>query len=256
MKLSVCVEMIFTDLPFVDRVAAVAEAGYPAYEFWGWRNKDLAALKQAAQRHGLSVAGCALDARAVLVDPAVRSQLVADSREAFAAAREIGCPTLFVTSGNERAGVPRQEQHVSIIEGLRAIAPDAEAAGATVVLEPLNILVDHAGCFLASSDEAAEIVREVHSPAVRLLFDIYHQQITEGNVTARLEAYRDLLGHVHLAGVPGRHEPEPGELNYPFLLDRLRAWGYAKYVGLEYKPVGNSRESIEQSAQILGGTGR
>jgi hydroxypyruvate isomerase len=171
-------------------------------------------------------------------------------------ARDLGCPTLFVTSGNERAGSTRQEQHDAIVAGLRAVAPSAEGAGVTIVLEPLNILVDHAGCFLASSDEGAAIVQEMDSPAIRLLFDIYHQQVTEGNVSARLEAYRDLIGHIHIAGVPGRHEPGSGELHYPFLMAQLRAWPYTKYVGLEYKPVGSSRASVLQTADLLGGTGR
>ena len=255
MKLSVCVEMIFADLPIVDRIAAVAEAGYPAFEFWGWRNKDLAALKAATQRAGLAVGGFGLDTRGVLVDPATHDQVVEDTRETLAVARELGCTAIFVTTGDERHGVPRAAQHAAVVAALRAMAPHAEAAGVTLVLEPLNTLVDHAGYFLASADEGAAIVREVASPAVGLLFDIYHQQITEGNLSARLDAYRDLIGHVHIAGVPGRHDPEPGELNYPFLMDRLRAWPYTRYVGLEYRPAGDSRESLQRTAQLLGGTG-
>jgi hydroxypyruvate isomerase len=255
MKLSVCVEMIFTDLPFTERIAAVAEAGYGAFEFWGWRNKDLPAVKEATRRAQLSVAGIAMDTRGLLVDPATHRQIVADAQQTFAVARDLGCPTVLTTTGNERAGVARAEQHAAIVAGLRAVAPHAEAAGVTVALEPLNLLVDHAGYYLASADEGAAIVREVDSPAVRLLFDIYHQQITEGNITARLDACKDLIGHIHIAGVPGRHEPGSGELNYPFLMERLRAWPYTRYVGLEYRPVGGSRESLRQTAELLGGSG-
>jgi hydroxypyruvate isomerase len=134
------------------------------------------------------------------------------------------------------------------------VAPHAEAAAITVVVEPLNTLVDHAGYFLTGADEGAAIIRAVDSPAVRLLFDIYHQQVTEGNLSARLEAYRDLVGHIHVAGVPGRRDPGHGEINYPFLMDQLRRWPYEGYVGLEYRPLGGSRNSVVQTAQLLGGT--
>jgi hydroxypyruvate isomerase len=253
MKLSVCVEMIFKDLPFVDRVAAVADAGYEAYEFWRWREKDLAGIKQATRRADIAVSSMLLDTSASLVDPETHAQLVRDARETFAAAQELGCRTVIATTGNERAGVPREAQHAAVVAGLRAVAPDAEAIGMTVVLEPLNTLVDHPGYFLTSSDEGAQIVREVRSPAVKLLFDIYHQQISEGNLSNRLEAHKDLIGHIHVAGVPGRHDPWTGEVAYPFLMRQLRGWPYIGYVGLEYLALGDARESLLRTAQLLGG---
>jgi hydroxypyruvate isomerase len=246
--------MIFTELPFVDRIAAVAEAGYGAYEFWKWRKKDLGAIKQATQRAGIAVSGLVLDTAATLVDPDTHDQLVRDAKETFAVAQELGCRAVIATTGNERAGIARMEQHAALVAGLRAVAPHAEAAGITVVVEPLNTLVDHAGYFLTGADEGAAIIREVDSRAVRLLFDIYHQQVTEGNLSARLEAYRDLVGHIHVAGVPGRRDPGHGEINYPFLMDQLRRWPYEGYVGLEYRPLGESRTSVLQTAQLLGGT--
>jgi hydroxypyruvate isomerase len=103
------------------------------------------------------------------------------------------------------------------------------------VLEPLNQL-DHPGEFLSSSDEGFAIVREVGSPNVRLLFDIYHQQISEGNLTRRIVDNLDLIGHFHVADVPGRHEPGTGEINYEHLFGVLREHGYGGYVGLEYLP--------------------
>jgi len=253
-KLSVCVEMIFTELPFIDRIAAVAEAGYGAYEFWGWRKKDLGAIKRATQRAGITVSGLVLDTAATLVDPDTHDQLVGDAQETFAVAQELSCRTVIATTGNERRDVARADQHAAVVAGLRAVASYAEAAGITVVVEPLNTLVDHAGYFLTGADEGAALIREVDSPAVRLLFDIYHQQVTEGNLSARLEAYRDLIGHIHIAGVPGWRDPGHGEINYPFLMNQLRSWPYRGYVGLEYRPLGASRESVLQAAQLLGGT--
>ena len=254
MRLSVCIEMIFTELPFLDRIAAVAEAGYGAVEFWRWRDKDLEATGRAARQAGVDIAGMVLEMRASLVDPDARDGIVVDAGESIKAARALGCGTLIATTGNERPGVARAEQHAAIVANLRAVAPLAEAAGVIVVLEPLNTLVDHAGYYLTGADEGAEIVREVGSPAVRLLFDIYHQQVTEGNLWARLEMHRELIGHIHVAGVPGRHDPGHGEINYPFLMDGLRAWPYTGSIGLEYRPLGPSRESLLRAAQLLGGS--
>src|SRR5260370_36764718 len=100
MQRSVCVEVIFADLPFVERIAAVAEAGYPAYEFWRWRNKDLAAMKDATRRAGLAVGGFGLDARGVLVDPATHDQVIQDTQETISVARELGGTAIFVTTGD------------------------------------------------------------------------------------------------------------------------------------------------------------
>jgi hydroxypyruvate isomerase len=254
MKLSVCVEMIFTELPFVDRIAAAAAAGYPAFEFWGWRQKDRAAIKEATRRTGLAVSSLVLDTPARPVEPETHDQLLQAARETFAVAHELQCHRVILLAGNLHAGVARAAHHEAIIAALRALAPIAEDAGVTVVLEPLNALVDHPGYYLTTSSEAAEILRAVDSPFIRLLFDIYHQQVSEGNVSANLEACRDVIGHVHVAGVPGRNEPGRGELNYPFLMDQLRRWPYTGYIGLEYRPTLPSAESLRQSAQVLGGT--
>jgi hydroxypyruvate isomerase len=256
MRLSVCVEMIFTELPFVDRIAAVAAAGYSAYEFWGWRQRDLASVGAATRRAGLAVSGLVLDTPARPVDAETHGQLLQAARETFAVAGELGCRTVILQAGNLRNDRSRAEQHTAIIDLLKELAPLAEDAGVIVALEPLNTLVDHPGYFLTSSHEGVEIIRSVGSPAIRLLFDIYHQQVSEGNVSANLEACRHQIGHLHVAGVPGRHEPGFGELHYPFLIDQLRGWPYTGYIGLEYRPTLPSQESLRRTAQLLGGTAR
>ncbi len=256
MRLSICVEMIFTELPFVDRIAAVAAAGYSAYEFWGWRRQDLTAVREATSRAGLTVSGIVLDTLARPVDSETHEQLLRDTEETFAVARNLGCQTVILQAGNLRADRSRADQQAAIIDVLKRLAPPAENAGIIVALEPLNTLVDHPGYYLTSSREGAAIIRSVGSPAVRLLFDIYHQQISEGNVSANLEACRAEIGHIHVAGAPGRHEPTSGELNYPFLMDQLRAWPYGGYVGLEYRPTLPSAESVRRTGQFLGGTGK
>jgi hydroxypyruvate isomerase len=139
--------------------------------------------------------------------------------------------------------VPRIRQRESIIEGLREAAPIAADADVRLVLEPLN-RIDHPENFLYSSDEGFEIIRAVDSPHVRLLFNIYHQQISEGNLSMRLCENINLIGHVHVADVPGRHEPGTGEINYEHIFGLLREQGYRGYVGLEYIPLVDSGASL------------
>ena len=115
----------------------------------------------------------------------------------------------------------------------------------TLVLEPLNVLVDHKGYFLETSAEGFEMVDEVGSEAVKLLYDIYHQQITEGNLIANLTANVAKLGHVHVADVPGRHEPGTGEINYRNVFKAVADAGYQRYVGLEYRPLADAAASLE-----------
>jgi hydroxypyruvate isomerase len=119
------------------------------------------------------------------------------------------------------------------------VAPDAEEAGVTLVLEPLNTAVDHPGYYLTSTAEGIEIVEEVGSPSVQLLYDVYHQQITEGNVIDTITDHVEHIGHIHIADVPGRHEPGTGELNYANVFDAIDDADYEGYVGCEFSPTGD-----------------
>jgi len=120
-----------------------------------------------------------------------------------------------------------------------------------LMLEPLNTLVDHPGYFLDSPQEAAQIVREVNSPSVKLLFDCYHMQIMNGNLISTIERNIDIIKHFHAAGVPGRHELFIGELNYPNIVKRIDEIGYKEYFGLEYFPTMPSEDSLKSMLKIL-----
>jgi len=236
LKLSACIEMVFSNVPnFVDRIDLAAECGLPAFEFWGWHGKDLPAIRQRADAKGLAIAAMSCDASGALVDPANTAAWIAAAGESIDKGKEFGLPTMIVTTGNEMT-IPREQQHAAIVAGLKGIAPKAEAAGITIVLEPLNIRTDHMGYYLSTSDEGFEIINEVGSPRVKLLFDIYHQQITEGNLTANLTRNAAKIGHLHVADVPGRHEPGTGEINYRNVFAALLKCGWEGYAGLEYAP--------------------
>ena len=200
--LSVCVEMVYDDEPFHRRIHRAAEAGVDAVEFWDWREKDLDAITTAAEEAGVAVVGCT--AGGVLTDPEAADDAVETVRESIRTAADRGIPTLIVTTGPDQDGLDRETQHQSIVDVLSRVAPDAEEAGVTLALEPLNTAVDHPDYYLSSSDEAFEIVDEVGSTNVAVLYDVYHQQVTEGNLIETITENVDDIGHVHVADVPGR----------------------------------------------------
>jgi len=252
LKLSACIEMLFNHVPeFVDRLDRVAECGLPAFEFWGWHGKDLPAIRQRADQLGLFLAGFCCDSTGALVDPENTEAWIAGAKESIAKAKEFGVPTLIVTTGNELP-LPREAQHAAIIRGLQGVAPEAEAQGITLVLEPLNLLVDHAGYYLATSDEGFEILREVGSPRVKLLYDIYHQQITEGNLIQRITRNIDAIGHFHTADVPGRFEPGTGEINYVNVFQAIADTSYDGYIGLEFRCTGDHAAALAQTKKLAG----
>ena len=133
--------------------------------------------------------------------------------------------------------VSRDQQHQSLVDGLKEAAPMLESADITLVIEPLNELVDHAGYYLTRSDEAFDIIDEVASSHVKVVFDIYHQQISEGHIIHNITSNIEKIGHFHSAGNPGRHELSHGEINYPVVFDAIRKTNYEGFVGLEYWPL-------------------
>ena len=182
LRLSGCIEMLYQrEYPtFVDRIPAAARAGLPAIEFWSWRTKDIDAVAAAAGASQVAVAGFTVEPRGTLTDPTTHAEFLGGVRDSCALAGRLGAGVVIVLAGNERSGIPRAQQHGHVVDALRQAAPVAEAAGVTLCLEPLNTRVNHAGYYLTSSAEGFEIVRAVGSPHVRLLYDVYHQQISEG----------------------------------------------------------------------------
>jgi hydroxypyruvate isomerase len=146
--------------------------------------------------------------------------------------------------------VPRDDQHRSLVEGLRACVPYLRDAGVTLLVEPLNTAVDHSGYYLSGSDEAFDVIDEVGDPHVKLLFDIYHQQITEGHLIARITRNIDKIGHFHAAGNPGRHELDSGEIHYPAVFRAIDASGYDGLIGLEYFPLGEPLDGVRRALEI------
>lgn len=236
-KFSACIEALYQNVPFIERIEKVAAVGMKAFEFWGWGNKDIDGIKAAKDKFGLEVATFGADVGGALVDPSNRIKLPDGLKRSIEVAHKLNCNRLLVTTGNEIQDVRRGHQHQSIADGLKAAAKIVEAEGITLCLEPLNILVNHKGYYLYTSAEGFQIIDEVGSPNVKLLYDIYHQQITEGNLIATIKANIDKISHFHVADVPGRHEPGTGEINYKNVFKGISEAGYDGFVGLEFWPV-------------------
>jgi hydroxypyruvate isomerase len=252
---AVNVEMTWTNLPFLDRLRKVSEAGFSHYEFWPWRNKDIDAIRSLNQELGLTpvqftASPKRFDQGITDPSPARLEEFVADVRAAVEVAKKLGVRKLCVVAGEETRGQDRDEQTRAVITALKAGAKVVEPEGITLILEPLNILVDHPRQLIVTSEQAASVIRAVGSPNVKILFDIYHQQISEGNLSGNIRAYHDLIGYYQLADHPGRHQPTTGEINYPFILKTIHDVGYRGAIGMEMSPQGDPAVAFRAMRQV------
>lgn len=260
MRSSVCIEMIFTEVPFLHRFAKAVEAGYDAVEFWSWDNKDMPAAKQAAADAGIQILTFQSNRGGTLINPEQRSMMVDGIRASLDKAQEMGVKSLFLLTdelGEDRSvryqfpELSPETKRASMRDGLAELAQLAEEAGVMLNLEVLNTRVDHAGYWLAHVNLGYELIREVNSPNLRLLFDCYHVQIMDGNLIPNLTKNIELLGHVHVADAPGRHEPGTGEINYANVFKALKAAGYDRYVGMEFAPTNGSDQAAREAMRLL-----
>jgi hydroxypyruvate isomerase len=230
-----------------------AAAGADAIEFFDWESADPEAVRATAAANDVAVGGTLATGAGsnlgdrdepAISDPEDHDQAVEDIERSIAATDRFGGDTLVVTVGPRIDTLSRAAQHNAVVRVLRAVAPTAERHDVTVVIEPLNTRVSHPGYFLQRSDRGFEIVEAVDSPNVKLLFDIFHQQVTEGNVTQNLTEGIDHVGHVHIADVPGRHEPGTGELNYQNVFAAIAETGYDAVVSCEFTPDGDPDTAV------------
>lgn len=250
-RLSACIEAVFNRGPFEKRLEQVKAVGLTTFEFWGWRRRNIDAIKRKKDELGLECVIFSCDTGGPLVAPDSKKRFLPALRDSIKAARKLDCRRLIATVGNERKDISRGEQHKNIVEAMKAGAPLLEDAGVTICIEPLNVLVDHKGYYLATSREGFEIVDEVGSPNVRLLFDIYHQQITEGNLIRNITNNIKKIGHFHVADNPGRHQPGTGEINYFNVFRAIAKAGYTGALGLEMWPSIDHATAVKQTMKMF-----
>lgn len=245
-KLSVMLWTVFTALPFEQRLEKISEAGYRNVELVGeyseWTDADFKRANAKRKELGISF-DCTAGLKHGVGNPDHREALLAELRHALPIMERIDCPSMILLSGNRVPGMPREAQHQCCIETLKTAAAVVE--GKSINGEPVRLLLEtidpeeNPQYYLTGIAEALEVVQQVGHPQVQLLYDFYHEQIAAGNLIAKLEKSIPHLGLVHIADVPGRHEPGTGEINYHNIFRKLTELKYTGVVAMEFHPSGD-----------------
>ena len=256
--LSVMLWTVFNDLPFEERLAKVVEAGYTNIELVGeyskWGPADFDRANAARKKLGIR-----FDATAGLkngvANPAQRDALMEELRKALTPMETLDCPAMIVLSGNVVPGMSRAEQHQSCIDTLKKAAALVE--GKQIDGQSVRLLLEcidpeeNPKYYLTSAAEGMEIVRAVNHPQVQFLYDLFHEQIAEGNLLEKLEKNIDVVGLIHVADVPGRHEPGTGEINYANIYRKLAQLNYKHVVAMEFKPKGEPVAALRAAKEMV-----
>ncbi|AML58499.1 Hydroxypyruvate isomerase [Serratia rubidaea] len=246
--LSVCAEMVFLDLPFIERVRRIHQLGF-GVEIWDWTQKDIEALAQTGARF-TSMTGYITGN---LHDDDAIVQLLDSAQESLRVAQRLNCPVLNLHgTGLDNRGLPVRpvtvttgEMWLKAAQTLRLLAALGEQAGRVFTLENLNTAVDHPGTPFARAEETLALVSVVDSPFVKMNLDIYHAQIGEGNLCELIRRSAAHIGEIQVADVPGRCEPGSGEINYPAIARVLREINYQGVVALEGWASGDAERALQ-----------
>jgi hydroxypyruvate isomerase len=246
--LAVCAEMVFLDLPFEERVHRISDLGF-AVEIWFSQGKDIKALRAT----GATFSSMAGYLHGNIVEPDAANTFLKTAEQTLDVAHELGCPRLVVHPAELVEGKAAKpmfrvsgEMWLTALRTLERLAELGERAGVVYCLENLNTVVDHPGVPLARAKDTLALVEAVDSPHVRMMLDLYHAQIGEGNLVALIERAGQAIGEVQVADVPGRCEPGTGEIYYPAVARALERIGYTGTVGLEAYASGDDVRALER----------
>jgi hydroxypyruvate isomerase len=262
-KLSVMLWTVFTNLPFEQRLEKIAEAGYKNVELVGeydnWTEADF--RRANAKRKGLGINfDCTAGLKHGVSVPEHRLPLLDELRRVLAIMERIDCPDMILLSGNRVTGIRRETQHQCCIDTLKAAADLVQ--GKSINGKPVGLLLEtidpeeNPQYFLTEIAEALEVVQAVGHPQVRLLYDFYHEQIAAGNLIEKLVKSLPHLGLVHIADVPGRHEPGTGEINYPNIFRKLTELNFTGVAAMEFHPSGDSVTQLRAARDMALWAGR
>jgi hydroxypyruvate isomerase len=255
MKKSVCIEMLFSEVPFEDRFRLTKESGFDYLEFWSWKDKDIHQIKELCRANDLKIASFSGDQDFSMIDANQKTDYVAFVQESIEIAKSLSCANLVIHSNalgengvviDHYPSIADTNKIAAMLDVLKSLAIAAEKSNVTLVLESLNTIVDHSGNFLASTRQAAELIRSVNSSHIKILYDIYHMQIMEGNIIDTLNEYIDTIGYIHIADVPGRHEPGTGEINFGNVIKTLEKLKYNGIIGFELAPLQDSTTAVQR----------
>lgn len=253
-QLSVMLWTVYRDLPFEQRLEKMAEAGYQNVELVGeyakWGNEDFDRANAARRRLGITF-DCTAGLKHELTNPRQRDALVAELRATLPVMERLQCPAIILLSGNLVAGMSEEAQAQSCVDGLKAAAATVE--GKRINGQPVRLLLENIDpeenpkYFLTSAARGFEIVKAVNHPQVQLCYDLFHEQIAEGNLIEKLGKNIDQVGLIHVADVPGRHQPGTGEINYRNIFRKLVELNYQHVVAMEFLPMGDPVAELRQA---------
>ncbi|MBD5551137.1 MAG: TIM barrel protein [Lachnospiraceae bacterium] len=246
MNYSVCIDALFHGEPVDKVLPLVKKCGYNAIEFWTWWDKDMNLLKDLCSSLNLKVVTFCTDFRINPGNAADHDRYLEGLALSIEEAKKLNCPMLIAQAGWEIEGISFESHEDALIKVMQDALPLLTKENMTLVLEPLNVLTDHPGYHMSTSAHAFSFLKKINDPHIKILFDIYHQQITEGNILANIKEHLPQIGHFHIAAVPGRTTPTAGELNYPCILENIKEMGYNQYFGLEYMPKEDPLKTLQE----------
>lgn len=243
------IEMWGFDVPdHAERIRRAADLGFKGVEMWPWRGKDLGTIDAALRETKLElVQFTGWGFTPGLNDPKNHDAFLKEIEASCATANRLRVSMVLVVAGNDQPGMTKQEMHQNVIDGLKRAVPIAEKSGITLILEPMNVRVDHKGHCLYGSPDALKIVRAVGSKHVKICWDLYHMQISEGDLCGRMKDGFDEIAYFQLADHPGRNEPGTGEVHYNRVLKQAFDLGYRGWFGVECNP----SQGEERAAELV-----
>jgi len=255
-KFAANLTMLFTELPFMQRFEAAAQAGFKAVEYlfpYAYDRNELAAALRAnglvQVLHNLPAGNWDGGERGIACLPERAGEFREGVGMAIAYATALGCPQVNCLIGKLPASANLAETRATVVDNLRFAAKALQAAGIGLLIEPINHY-DIPGFYLSRTDQALALIDEVGEANLRVQYDIYHAQRTEGELGNTLKNHLARIGHIQLADNPGRGEPGSGEINYRWLFQHIDQLGYDGWIGCEYKPRGSTLEGLGWRQQL------
>jgi len=264
MELTGYLDFWFTDVPIVERVGRFAALGIRRLDVWLWRERPMAGIFAECRRHGCIINSTFDPLLGNLVDADDHPRCLDAWAKSLEMAQRFGIPHLFVFSNQVELRPDGQEwvapltrdytpgeMYANLLDGLAEILQLVEKTDVTLWFEALNTFHIHGGVFIHTHDQAAEVVRRLNHPRLKLAFDCYHQQRTAGNLIYGLEAYQGLYPTVHIADVPTRQEPGTGEINFANIARKLHELNFDGLIGLEFYPSETEEAALKRVQELF-----